>query len=174
MRYASAYSAFGARSRAVNGLLAVAVAAILAAPCMADATDELLAVPHCACDRGALESFRNEIASAETVAEAQELATRPVELARSALARTRWLSLGGQGLAEKEHQLRAGEQAILAAATPEAVAGAFTFAVTGSPVLAGLDVDSASCHYTTLEIVAIILGLILGIIPGIILLIILC
>lgn len=148
--------------------------AVLLAPAIAPAASDPLAVPRCACDRGALEDFRNEIASAGTLAEAQRLAAQPVQLARSALARARWLAPGGAELAEKERQLRDGEYAIAAAATPEAVAGAFTVAVTGSPVLADVNVDAPNCHYTTWEIVAIVLGFILGIIPGIILLIILC
>jgi hypothetical protein len=164
----------GSPMRAVGRFLAILAAAVLFAPQIALAASDPLAVPRCACDRGALEDFRHEIASAGTLAEAQQLAAQPVQLARSALARARWLAPGGGGLAEKERQLRDGERAIAAAATPEAVAGAFTAAVTGSPVLADVDVDAPNCHYTTLEIIAIILGFILGIIPGIILLIILC
>src|SRR5688572_7561802 len=170
----SGYAVNGSPLRALGGFLAIVAAAVLFAPEMARAASDPLAVPRCACDRGALHDFRNEIASARTLAEAQQLAAEPVKLARSALARARWLAPGGAGLAEKERQLRDGEHAIAAAATPEAVAGAFTVAVTGSPVLAGVDVDVPNCHYTTWEIVAIVLGFILGIIPGIILLIILC
>ena len=128
----------------------------------------------CACTPNALVDFRDEIAEAGTLAEAQQLARSPMELARSALARARWLVPGSAGLAEKERQLRDGEIAIARAGTPDAVAGAFTAAVTGSPVLAGLDIDPPGCSYSTGEIIAIVLGFILGIIPGIILLIILC
>ena len=159
--------------RAAGGFAALVVAALLFAPGAAPAESHpLVTAAGCACDRGALVDFHDEIASAGTLAEAQQLAAAPVRLARSALARARWLAPGSAGLAEKERLLRDGEHAIAAASTPEAVAGAFAVAVTGSPLLA--DVDAASCHYTTWEIVAIVLGLILGIIPGIILLIILC
>jgi len=155
-------------------VLAFAVAAALA-PVEAPAADlPAFAAGGCACDGSALVELRDEIATAETPAEAQALAAPPLALARSALARARWLAPGSASLAAKERQLRDGERAIAAAPTPEAVAGAFSMAVTGSPVLAGLDVGAVGCSYTTLEIVAIVLGFILGIIPGIILLIILC
>ncbi len=161
--------------RVAGGFFAFVAAAVLLAPAAAPATSHpLVAVAGCACDREALVNFRDQIASAETLAEAQQLAAQPVQLARSALSRARWLVPGSAGIEEKERQLRDGEHAIAAAATPEAVAGAFTVAVTGSPVLADLSVDPPNCHYTTWEIVAIVLGFILGIIPGIILLIILC
>ena len=156
---------------------AVSVAAAIAfAPDRAlSMTHARLAIEACACDPAALAAFHQEIASAETVAEAQALATPPLELARSALARARWLAPGSASLEEKEHQLRAGELAIASASTPDAVAGAFAVAVTGKPALADLQIDTPSaCSFTTLEIVAIVLGFILGIIPGIILLIILC
>jgi hypothetical protein len=133
-----------------------------------------LAIERCACDSRVLEELHAEIASARTLGEAQALAAPPLELARSALARARWLAPGSESLEETERRLRAGELAIAGARTPDAVAGAFAVAVTGSPVLAGVAIDTPSCSYSTLEIVAIVLGFILGVIPGIILLIILC
>jgi hypothetical protein len=95
-----------------------------------------------ACEASALVALEGEIASAETLGRAQELAGAPLRLAR--------------------------EAAVAVATTPDAVAGAFSLAVRGAPEAA------FGCSYTTLEIVAIVLGFILGIIPGIILLIILC
>ena len=161
--------------KAAGAWLAAALAAVLlGATATAAASPPPLASAFCAPDRGALVDLRDEIAAARTLAEAQQLATPPVQLARSALARARWRAPGSTGLAEKEQQLREGERAIAAAATPDAVAGAFAAAVTGSPVLADIDVDPPNCSYSTLEIIAIVLGFILGIIPGIILLIILC
>lgn len=133
-----------------------------------------LASERCACNPAALVGFHDEIAAAPTLEEAQALATPPLELARSALARARWLTPGSASLAEKEHRLRAGELAIAGATTPGAVAGAFAVAVSGSPTLDSIEVEPMSCSYSTLEIVAIVLGFILGVIPGIILLIILC
>jgi hypothetical protein len=148
---------------------------------MAVGPDRALSISHaglaserCACAPRALEDFHAEIASAATLAEAQALATPPLELARSALARARWLAPGSASLEEKERQLRAGEFAIAGARTPDAVASAFAVTVTGSPALAGVEIDTPGCSYSTLEIIAIALGFILGIIPGIILLIILC
>lgn len=161
--------------RAACGFVALVAAGLLFAPDAAPAESHpLVTAAGCACDRGALVDFHDEIASAGTLAEAQQLAAAPVQLARSALSRARWLAPGSAGLAEKERQLRDGEHAIAAAPTPEAVASAFAVAVTGSPVLSDVGVDVPNCHYTTWEIVAIVLGFILGIIPGIILLIILC
>ena len=169
----------GARSPwSAVGIFAVVAASFALAPDRAPATSHArLAIERCGCDPAALVSFHDEIASAPTLEEAQALATPPLELARSALARARWLAPGSASLEEKEHQLRAGERAIAGASTPDAVAGAFAMAVTGSPTLAGVDIgtpSAAGCSFTTLEIVAIVLGFILGIIPGIILLIILC
>jgi hypothetical protein len=159
--------------RAAAGVLASVVAASLLAPGAARARIPPPLV-RCGCDPAALVRFHDEIASAQTLAEAQQRAAPPVELARSALARARRLTLDPAGLAEKERQLRQGELAIAAATTPAAVADAFAIAVTGSPVLAGVDIDPPGCSYSTWEIVAIVLGFILGVIPGIILLIILC
>jgi hypothetical protein len=129
-----------------------------------------LALVRCACDASELVALRQEIASAETLARAQELATPPLRLARQALARARWLAPDAAGLRAKEQQLRAGERAVAAASTPDAVAGAFSLAVAGSP----LPEAAFGCAYSTGEIIAIVIGFILGILPGIILLIILC
>jgi hypothetical protein len=156
-------------------ILAAAAAAFALAPDPARATSHArLAIERCACDPAELARFRDEIAAAPTLEEAQALATPPLELARSALSRARWLAPGSTSLAEMEHQLRAGERAVAGATTPAAVAGAFATAVSGAPTLDSVEIAPMSCSYTTLEIVAIVLGFILGIIPGIILLIILC
>jgi len=164
------------RACSTIGFVVCVAAAIAFAPDRAlSMTHARLAIEACGCDPAALAAFHQEIASADTVAEAQALAVPPLELARSALARARWLAPGSASLEEKEHQLRAGELAIASAPTPGAVAGAFAVAATGKPVLADLQIGTPSaCAYSGLEIVAIVLGFILGVIPGIILLIILC
>jgi hypothetical protein len=132
------------------------------------------ALVRCACDPSALLELRDEIASAGTPARAQQLATAPLEAAREALARARRLVPGSTELVAKERQLRGGELAVAAAATPEAVADAFVATVGGPPARAAVDAHALGCSYSTGEIIAIVLGFILGIIPGIILLIILC
>lgn len=126
------------------------------------------------CELGPLVALHDEIASAPTVADARALAAPPLALARGAMERARGWLPGASGLAEGERRLRAGEEAVAAATTPAAVAGAFAGAVSGSMPLAGVDIDPPSCSYSTLEIVAIVLGFILGIIPGLILLVLLC
>jgi hypothetical protein len=143
--------------------LALAAAGLFLAP-PAEAGPRFEALAHCACDAGELDALRAEIAAAEDVERARRLAAPPLALARQALARAQRLP-GGSGLAATEQRLWAGERAIAAAPTPPAVAGAFSAAV--GPA-------SAGCSYTTLEIVAIVLGFILGIIPGLILLVLLC
>jgi hypothetical protein len=150
-----------------------ALAAALLSPSLAGAgapSQPALALAQCACDATELVALREEIASAKTLSRAQALATPPLQLARLALTRTRWLSPDAASLAAKERQLLAGEAAIAAAETPDAVASAFSLAVAGSP----LPEAAFGCAYSTWEIVAIVLGFILGILPGIILLIILC
>ena len=134
------------------------------------ASQPTLALVRCACDASELVARREEIASAGTLARAQALATPPLQLARQALVRARWLAPDSAGLAAKEEQLREGERAVAAASTPAAVAGAFSLAVAGSP----LPEAAFGCAYSTGEIIAIVIGFILGILPGIILLIILC
>jgi hypothetical protein len=146
--------------------LALAVAGLFLAP-SADAGPrfEALALARCACDTGELDALRARIAATEDVAQARQLAVPPLALARQALTRAQRLPGATTAFAAREQRLLAGERAIAAAATPPAVATAFSAAI--GPAAAG-------CSYTTLEIVAIVLGFILGIIPGLILLVLLC
>jgi hypothetical protein len=142
--------------------LAAAVAGLFLAFPVEALTHQALA--RCACDAGELDALRAEIAAAGDVEEARQLAAPPLALARAALARAERLP-GGGALARPQQRLLAGEHAIASAPTPPAVANAFSAAI-GPP--------GAGCSYTTLEIVAIVLGFILGIIPGLILLVLLC
>jgi hypothetical protein len=145
--------------------LALAVAGLFLSPAAASASAlPALTLARCACDASELDALRARIAGAPDVEQARRLAAPPLALARQALARTQRLP-GANGLAAPEQRLHAGERAIAAAQTPPAVASAFAAAI-GPP--------SAGCSYTTLEIVAIVLGFILGIIPGLILLVLLC
>jgi hypothetical protein len=137
-------------------------------PAGAYAASPALAQVRCACDPSELVALHDAIASADTLAQAQELATPPLALAREAIARARGLAPDGASLAAMDQQLRNGELGVAAATTPEAVAGAFSLAVTGPPAAA------IGCAYSTGEIIAIVIGFILGILPGIILLIVFC
>jgi hypothetical protein len=146
--------------------LALAVTGLFAASAGAHAASfPTLALARCACNAGQLDALRAEIESAPDAEEARRLAAPPLRLAREAVARAQQLP-GGSALAATERRLVAGERAVAAAPTAPAVASAFSAAV-GPPAAAG-------CSYTTLEIVAIVLGFILGIIPGLILLVLLC
>jgi hypothetical protein len=145
--------------------LALAAAGLLAAPAAHAASFSARTLAACACAPAELAELRAEIEAAHDVDAARRLAAPPLRLAREAVARVQRLPGGGE-LAAAEHRLAAGERAIAAAATPPAVASAFSAAL-GPPAAQG-------CAYTTLEIVAIVLGFILGIIPGLILLVLLC
>jgi hypothetical protein len=145
--------------------LALAVAGLFTAAAAHAASLPALGLARCACDARELDALRAEIEAAPDAEAARRLAGPPLQLAREAVSRALRLP-GGSGLAATEQRLLAGERAVAAAATPPAVASAFSSAV-GTPA-------ATSCSYTTLEIVAIVLGFILGIIPGLILLVLLC
>lgn len=141
-----------------------------AAPALAEPSE----IADCGCDTGRLVWLQEAIAAAPTAEDARALAAPPLSLAASALARASSLLPGSKALEASQRRLETGEQLVASAGSPAAVASAFGVAVSGKPVLADVEVDPPSCHYTTLEIVAIVLGFILGIIPGLILLVLLC
>ena len=135
-----------------------------------------LGVPDCACeiDVGELQRYRDLVAAAETAEEARSLATRPSKMARRALGTAQRLAPWSGSLRDAHGKLVGYEDRVGKTTTPEEAASEFE----GLVQLAGGGVtvggNSGRCHYTTLEIIAIILGFILFIIPGIILLIVLC
>jgi hypothetical protein len=136
---------------------------------------------------GLLDDQRRRIADAPTVDDARELAVGPVRVARRALAVASFVAPGSDSLADATARLENFEGQVEKSRSPAEVAIYFTELVdpaaasVGEPIqLADLQVGDASvegpgkCHYSTGEIVAIVIGFILFIIPGIILLIVLC
>ena len=136
-----------------------------------------LGVPDCACeiDVDELTRYRDLIEEATSAAEARRLATKPSSLARRALGAARRLAPWSGGLRDAHEQLVGYEDRVAKTQTPAEAAqefeGLVRLAGGGGVTVGG---NSGSCHYTTLEIIAIVLGFILFIIPGIILLILLC
>lgn len=147
----------------------------------------------CEASREALAALRDRIEAAPDVEAARELALAQTRLASGALRRARWLVPWSGELREAEERLDRYEDDVRAAPTAGRVADRFAglvriaslepSAVALSPSAAyghvevqrhDLDVHFPDCHFTTGEIIAIVLGLILGIIPGIILFVLLC
>lgn len=136
-----------------------------------------LGVPDCACaiDVAELERYRDLVAAAESAEQARALASRPSLLARRALAAARRLVPWSGSLRDAHGRLLAYEDRVGKAQTPAEAAREFEGLVRlagGNGVTIGG--NSGRCHYTTTEIIAIVLGFLLFIIPGIILLIVFC
>jgi len=129
---------------------------------------------------------QQRIANAPTVEEARELALTPARAAKHALQVATLVAPSSEKLTEARAKLETFETRVQQSDTPAAVAGAFGQLLdldlrNGNYVqLADLNVrhgdvrGPGSCHYTTGEIIAIVIGFILFIIPGIILIIVLC
>lgn len=136
-----------------------------------------LGLPDCACeiDVDELTRYRDLVAEASSAEKARRLATRPSSLARRALGAARRLAPWSGSLRDAHEQLVGYEDRVAKTQTPAEAAqefeGLVRLAGGGGVTVGG---NSGSCHYTTLEIIAIVLGFILFIIPGIILLILLC
>ena len=146
-------------------------------PAAAERVLGALGLPDCACeiDVGELTRYRDLVAEASSAAEARRVATRPSSLARRALGAARRLAPWSGGLRDAHQQLVVYEDRVAKAQTPAEAAQEFERLVRlagGGGVTVGG--NSGSCHYTTLEIIAIVLGFLFFIIPGIILLILLC
>lgn len=123
-----------------------------------------------------LDKLKLEIAAADTVEEAREIALPPAEDAIDALNKAKLLMPSSDELIAAENRLSEARARILAATSQKQVADELS-----GVMLAGLDDNAAKvgigkteCHYTNGEVVAIVIGLILGIIPGLILLVLLC
>lgn len=134
-----------------------------------------------------LDDRRQQIADAPTVDAARKLAIGPARVARRALTVAAFAAPATDSLGDAKARLESFEAQVEASASPEEVAARFaelvdpTTASSGTPIqLADLEVGDADvdgpggCHYTTGEIIAVVIGFILFIIPGIILLIVLC
>lgn len=146
------------------------------APTSASALGALLPeLPGCGCAAGhpEVEALALRIASSANVEEARELALEDTWLAQSALRRARWLAPGSDSIRAAGDRLDGYETRVMAAADPEEVAQQFASLMHNNNVDVDLDTP-AKCHYTTGDIIVIILGLLLGIIPGLILLVVLC
>ena len=146
------------------------------APAAAEKVLGALGVPDCACeiDVAELQRYRDLVAAATSAEEARALATRPSNLARRALGVAQRLAPWSGSLRDAHGKLLGYEGRVAEAQTPAEVAREFE----GLVQLAGNGVsvggNSGRCHYTTTEIIAIVLGFIFFIIPGIILLIVFC
>lgn len=124
-----------------------------------------------------LNHLKNTIASAKSVTQARTIALAPTDEAIDALKNARFIMPFSDDLLAAETRLSEARSRILVASSQEQVVDEFS-----GMMLAGLDDDSAvrasagsaSCNYSSGEVIAIVVGLILGIIPGLILLIVLC
>ena len=136
---------------------------------------EAVGAPSCVCDEERLELARYGalIAAAKDADEARERALKPSRLARKALGLARWFTPDRAQLEPARQRLADYEARVARAQTPVEASREFE----GLVRVAG-DVDvrvgDGGCHYTTTEVIAIILGFFLFIIPGIILLIVFC
>ncbi len=148
-----------------------------APPAAAERVLGALGLPDCACeiDSDELTRYRDLVAEATSADEARRLATRPSSLARRALGAARRLAPWSGSLRDAHEQLLGYEDRVAKTQTPAEAArefeGLVQLAGGGGVTVGG---NSGSCHYTTLEIIAIVLGFLFFIIPGIILLILLC
>jgi hypothetical protein len=123
-----------------------------------------------------LDKLKIKIAAAETVDQARDLALAPTDSAIEALNTAGAMLPFSDEFDIAKSRLNQSRMRILTAASQTQVADEFS-----GIMLAGLDDNAANvgvgkeeCHYTTGEVIAIVIGLILGIIPGLILLVLLC
>jgi hypothetical protein len=126
-----------------------------------------------------LASYRDQIASAETVEEARALALAQTRLAREALSRAGRVLLLSESVRETKARLEAFEDRVQVAGTQAEVAEEYStflkIAYRDDPDSVAPQIESkGGCHYTKMEIVIILIGLLFGILPGLIFLILLC
>ena len=129
---------------------------------------------------------QRRIAEAPTVEEARDLALTPARAARRALRVAGIVVPTSTKLADAQGRLAAFETRVQESATPAAVADEFgtllDLQLRSGELLQVADLEVGNgevsgpgkCHYSTGEIIAVIIGFILFIIPGIILLLVLC
>lgn len=112
-----------------------------------------------------LEAFRDRIERAESPAAARRMALDQTGLGHEAIKRAARSFPGDPGLVEADAKLSAFEEGVRGAETQQEVASQFdTLAAT----------QAASCDYSGVEILIIVIGFIFGIIPGIIFLFLFC
>ena len=122
----------------------------------------------CPCDaeRARLEVFAEKLADAPTLDDAQDKALGKLALARKAVTIADKQFHGDPAIAEATEKLDALDARVHSATSQQQVSLVFS--------QLAQDRMKASCSYTTVEILLIVLGFIIFIIPGIILLILLC
>ncbi|MEZ4235621.1 MAG: hypothetical protein R3F59_05540 [Myxococcota bacterium] len=127
-----------------------------------------LAVPQCPTveQRAELSDFARELQGADSPAEARKMALKKVRASHRAVDQAMKLVPGDAELRERQVDLESFEAGVRASKSQAEVASHFS----------ALEARAAagSCHYSTGEVIAVVLGFVLGIIPGIILLILLC
>jgi hypothetical protein len=117
-------------------------------------------------ERARLEVFASKLADAATLDEAQDKALGKIALARKAVTLADKQFHGDPAIAEATEKLDALDTRVRAAESQQQVSLVFS--------QLAQDRMQASCTYTTVEILLIVLGFLIFIIPGIILLILLC
>ena len=143
---------------------------------------ETLALINSTCPAGPdqypeLSQLKSKIAAAETVNQARKMALAPTDGALDTLKNARAIMPFSNDLRNTETRLNDARSRILVASSQAQVADEFS-----GMMLAGLDNDRAAhisagnvdCNYSSVEVIAIVIGLTLGIIPGLILLVVLC
>ena len=122
----------------------------------------------CPCDaeRARLGAFAEKLADAPTLDAAQDKALDKLAMARKAVSIADKQFHGDPAIAEATEKLDALDTRVRAAESQQQVSLVFS--------QLAQDRMQASCSYTTVEILLIVLGFIIFIIPGIILLILLC
>ncbi len=127
--------------------------------------------------RQELRDLTKQIAASENLEIARALALAPTDEAIDALKNARTIMPFSDDLQIAESRLSDARNRILLASSREQVADEFSGIMLASlddDRVAGVDLGKVNCHYSTGEVIAIVIGLILGIIPGLILLIVLC
>ena len=122
----------------------------------------------CPCDTelARFDAFAQKLAAAPTLDEAQDKALNKIALARKAVTLAERQAHGDPAIAEATQKLDAFDAQVRSATSQQQVSLAFS--------QLAQDRMKASCSYTTVEILIIVLGFLLFVIPGIILLILLC
>ena len=122
----------------------------------------------CPCDaeRARLDAFAQKLADAPTLDDAQDKALGKLALAHKAVSIADKQFHGDPAIAEATEKLDALDTRVRSAESQQQVSLVFS--------QLAQDRMQASCSYTTVEILLIVLGFIIFIIPGIILLILLC
>jgi hypothetical protein len=131
----------------------------------------------CAGHEATILAFRDRLAAAPTPEAARALALSQTRLAHKALSRAKWILPFSPTVREANKKLEAYEARIRDARTQADVAAEFgglmRVASAGDPKIVDAKVE-ANCHYTTVEIVIIIIGFMMFIYPGFIFMALLC